>query len=187
MPPNTKLRKCDSKVVSVHLGGAFCLDGTPRRPPAMPADEQAEREKARVKQRNKQKLPTVDIERNMRPDWEARGKPDGNLKAHLHKLYWANAKLNPAEEPQPLGTLAEVVAIEAALDKHVAANKSNAPRLNSKSPPLRFTCEPCERVVSEGVASILYDILQYHSFPYFTSQLVHYHLYRSPIHYYSPY
>ena len=106
MPPNTKLRKCDGKVVSVHLGGAFCLDGTPRRPPAMPADEQAEREKARVKQRNKQKLPTVDIERNVRPDWGARGKRDGNLKAHLHKLYWANAKLKPAEEPQPLGTSA---------------------------------------------------------------------------------
>ena len=117
MPPKTKIRKCDGKIVSINLGGAFCLDGTPRRPPAMPAEEQADREKARLKERSQNDLPKIRIDKNMRPDWEARGKPNGNLKAHLHKLYWANAKLNPAEEPQPLGTLAEVVAIEAALGK----------------------------------------------------------------------
>ena len=72
MPPKTKLRKCDGKVVSINLGGAFCLDGTPRKPPTMPAEEQAAREKERVKQRNKNKLPTIAIERNMRPDWEVR-------------------------------------------------------------------------------------------------------------------
>jgi hypothetical protein len=159
MPPKTKLRKCDGKIVSINLGGAFCLDGTPRKPPAMPAEEQAAREKARLKERKKNKLPTVDIDRNMRPDWEARGKPDGNLKGHLHKLYWANAKLNPAEEPQPLGTLAEVVAIEAALDKHVKDNSSKAPKLNGESPSL-CECEPhvSVRLVSEQVASILCDI-----------------------------
>ena len=134
MPPNTKLRKCDGKVVSVHLGGAFCLDGTPRKPPAMPSEEQAAREKARLKERSQNDLPKIRIDKNVRPDWEARGKPDGNLKAHLHKLYWATAKLNPAEEPQPLGTLAEIVAIEAALDKHVKDNSSKAPKLNGESP-----------------------------------------------------
>ena len=134
MPANTKLRKCDGKVVSIHLGGAFCLDGTPRKPPAMPAEEQKAREKERLKERAQNKLPTIAIDRNVRPDWEARGKPDGNLKAHLHKLYWANAKLKPAEEPQPLGTLAEIVAIEAALDKHVKDNSSKAPKLNGESP-----------------------------------------------------
>ena len=132
--PQFKLRKRDGKRVSINLGGAFCLDGTPRKPPAMPAQEQAARERARVKKRNASKLPTIDVERNVRPDWEARGKPDGNLKAHLHKLYWANAKLKPAEEPQPLGTLAEVVAIEAALDKHVKDNSNKAPKLNGESP-----------------------------------------------------
>ena len=70
MPPNTKLRNCDGKIVSINLGGAFCLDGTPRKPPAMPAGEQAAREKERLKERKKQKLPTVDIERNVRPDWD---------------------------------------------------------------------------------------------------------------------
>ena len=63
MPPNAKLRKCDGKVVSIHLGLRI-LPGSPRRLPAMPAEEQAAREKERLKQRKKQKLPTVDIDRN---------------------------------------------------------------------------------------------------------------------------
>ena len=50
MPPKTKLRKCDGKIVYVNLGGAFCLDG-PRELPAMPAEEQATRDLERAAER----------------------------------------------------------------------------------------------------------------------------------------
>ena len=129
----------------------------------MPAEGQAARERARVKKRNASKLPTIDVERNVRPDWEARGKPNANLKAHLHKLYWADAEKRPAQTT-PLGTLADIVATEDALDKHgrkhVADNISKAPKLNCESPPLRPICKPhvSARVVSERVANTLYYI-----------------------------
>ena len=106
--------------------------GGARRAGRMPAEEQQAREKQRKLERVRG--PTVEIAAELRADWERRGKPDGNLKAHLVRLYWANSGSSPAQaraEGAREEEAAQVQAAQVALQQ-LGEQKSKAPKLKCK-------------------------------------------------------
>ena len=83
-------------------GGGFCNDGiTPRNPKKYtPAEaQQRKKEKAKASYEKKKgteteigKIPMV-----VRTAWEQAGKPEGNLKSYMLKLFWEDINSSPAE------------------------------------------------------------------------------------------
>jgi hypothetical protein len=136
----TKARKRDGKLVSKLLGGGLDSNGLPRRVPKLTVQQAARNEKTRVKSRNTERKAQVDFEPELRTHWESQGKPDGNLKAHLTQLYWANMKTTALAAAQ-VADVAQAAEAMAVAEVQVAACRETqatpqAPKLTCNLLPI---------------------------------------------------
>ena len=125
MQAGTEQQELDGQ--AVRRGGAKCKDGvTPRRSPTMSREQGAHNEKARIKRRQVQKKAQVDFEPELRLHWEAKGMPNGNLKQHLSKLYWANMKTTVAAAAEEAEVAQAADAMSVAEEQVAAFQKKQA-------------------------------------------------------------
>ena len=92
----------DSSSNGPGAGGKFCNDGvTPRNPKKYTDDEAKLRKKDKAKASYEKKKGTETeigkIPMVVRTAWEQAGKPEGNLKAYMLKLFWEDINSSPAD------------------------------------------------------------------------------------------
>ena len=136
----------DSSSNGPGAGGKFCNDGvTPRNPKKYTDDEAKDREKARVKERNRKKagaIAKVEFPIEVRTAWEQKGQPEGNLKAYMLKIFWKEIISSPAEA-RASASLAES---EAAVKNPTIQARKGSVRCNGNTHSLPRFHTACNRI-----------------------------------------
>ena len=128
-------------------GGKYCSNGVDLRPRRKYTEDEAkQREKEQAKERDAKKKGTTTsigkIPMVVRTAWEQAGKPEGNLKAYMLKLFWEDINSSPAEA-RATASLAES---EAAVKNPVVEARKGSVRCNGNTHSLPRFHTACNRI-----------------------------------------